>query len=156
MIDATAWKIFYRVSPANEGLVFAFANDAFRNHAIRTALEASKTWGEFRHSVGEQEYQAILNKMSLHISGPVIVPNNEDSFNRYRIPGYGDGDYPEWLQTQMEQFLPADIVAKFGEPVATRLNGDYIHIDPSCEKRFVLALRKRGYEVHRRDDLFFT
>jgi hypothetical protein len=70
---------------------------------------------------------------------------------------HSDGlGYPEWLQTRMEQFLPADILAKFGEPVATRLNGDYIHIDPSSEKRFVLALRKRGYKVHRRDDLFFT
>jgi len=36
------------------------------------------------------------------------------------------------------------------------LNGDYIHIEPSSDKRFVLALRKRCYEVHRRDDLFFT
>ena len=156
MTDPTAREIFYRISPANEGLVFATTDDAFRNHAIRTALEASKTWGEFRHAVGEEEYQALLSKMSMHISEPIVIPNNEDPFDRDRIPGYGDGDYPEWLQTQMEHFLPADILAKFGEPVATMLNGDYIHIDPSSEKRFVLALRKRGYEVHRRDDLFFT
>jgi hypothetical protein len=149
-------KIFYRISPANEGLVFAIADDAFRNHAIRTALEASKTWGAFRDAVGEDEYQALLSKMSIGVSEPIVVPNNEDAFDHERIPGYGDGDYPEWLQTQMERFLPADIIAKFGERVATRLNGDYIHIDPSCENPFVLALRKLGYEVHRRDDLFFT
>jgi hypothetical protein len=156
MTDTTAQKIFYRISQANEGLVFATADNALRNHAIRTALEASKTWGDFRQAVGEEEYRAVLSKLSTHISEPVVVPNNEDPFNRDRIPGYSDGDYPEWLQSQMEWLLPTDILAKFGEPVATRLNGDYVHIDPSSEKRFVLALRKRGYEVHRRDDLFFT
>jgi hypothetical protein len=156
MTDAIARGMFYRISPANEGLVFAIADDAFRNHAIRTALEASKTWGDFRHAVGEHEYQALLSKMSVDISQPVVVPNDEDPFDHNKIHGYADGDYPEWLQRQMEQLLPADILAKFGERMATRLNGDYVHIDPSSEKRFVLALRKRGYEVHRRDDLFFT
>jgi len=156
MTDTTEREIFYRISPANEGLVFATANDALRNHAMRTALEASKTWGELRRSVGEEEYQALLGKMSVHISEPVVVPNNEDPFDRDQIPGYWDGDFPGSLQSQMEQLLPADILAKFGERVATRLNGSYMHIDPSSEKRFVLALRKLGYVVHRRADLFFT
>jgi hypothetical protein len=148
--NAAARKLFYRISPANEGLVFAFAEDAIKNHAMRKALENSKTWGEFRESVGENEYQAVLNMMSAHISEPVAVPNDEDQFKRYKIPGYGDGDFPKWLQTEMEWLLPADIVAKFG------VNGNYVHFDPSCEKRLILALRKRGYEVDRRDDLFFT
>jgi hypothetical protein len=156
MTDATAREIFYRISPANEGLVFAIVDDAFRNHAIRTALETSKTWSEFRQAVGEYEYHSVLSRMSVDISQPVVVPNNGDPFDHRRIPGYADGDYPEWLQSQMEQLLPADILAKFGERIATWFNGSYIHIDLSFEERLILALRKRGYEVHRRDDLFFT
>ena len=94
--------------------------------------------------------------MSTHITEPVAVPNDKAPFSSGAIPGYGDGDYPEGLQSRMDVYLPAPILAKFGELVATRLNGDYFHIDSSFERRIVSALRKFGYRIHRREDLFFT
>jgi hypothetical protein len=106
--------------------------------------------------VGNDEYRTVLRVMSTHISEPVAVPDDEAPFNSGAIPGYGDGDYPEWLQTKMNVYLPAQILAKFGELVATRLNGDYYHIDPSYERRILSALRKLGCSARRREDLFFT
>jgi hypothetical protein len=131
MIKAPNTKeIFYRISPANDGLVFAMADDAFRNHTIRTAMQVSKTWGEFRCAIGEGEYQAVLSAISTDISEPIIVPDDNDPFNSDRIPGYSDGDYPEWLQARMDALLPADILAKFSEKVATMFNGDYVSYRP--------------------------
>jgi hypothetical protein len=153
---APTQEIFYRISPANEGLVFSTPIDAFRNHTMRTAIESSKTWGEFRRALGEGDYHDVLREMSEAIAEPVEVPDDDDPFVSSRIPGDDDGDYPQWLQQKMDELIPADILAKFGEPVATMLNGDYVHIDPSFERRIIYALRKRGYKVHRREDLFFT
>jgi hypothetical protein len=44
-------ELFYRASPANEGLVFATTVDALTNHTMRTALQYSTTWGEFRRGL---------------------------------------------------------------------------------------------------------
>jgi hypothetical protein len=155
-ITAIPRELVYRISPANEGLVFATLVDACRNHTMRTAIQYSRTWSDFRRAVGNDEYRTVLRIMSMHITDPVEVPNDEAPFNSGAIPGYGDGDYPEWLQSKMDVYLPAQILAKFGELVATRLNGDYFHIDSSFERRMVSALRKLGYQVQRREDLFFT
>jgi hypothetical protein len=149
-------EIFYRMSPANEGLVFAAPGDALENHAIRTALASSKTWGDFRRAIGELNYRAVINAMSRDVEAPIKVPSDDDRLDLNKIPGFNDGEYPEWLQRNMHRLLPADVLAKFGEQTSTMFNGMYVHLDASYEKHIVSALRKRGYRVHRREDLFFT
>src|SRR5260370_27929155 len=69
MTDTNAQKIYYRISPENEGLVFDVADDAYSNHAWRTAIETSKTWGELRRAVGEHEYGALTTPEVASISG---------------------------------------------------------------------------------------
>lgn len=82
MSKTTAKKLFYRISPANEGLVFARSADAEKNHTIRTAIESSKTWGEFRRAVGNHEYLAVLRAMkSLDDDEPVEISSDKDRFD---------------------------------------------------------------------------
>jgi hypothetical protein len=51
------------------------------------------------------------------------------------------------------ELLPADVQARFAMDVPTVHNGDYLEIPLAAEAELVTALRERGFEVTRDDDL---
>ena len=146
--------LWYRESPANGDLVFAIPEKATRVDAIHRALK-SETWGEFRRRLPDDEYVQLAQKMFADAIEPMPVPLDDDPFDGALIPGYYDGDYPDWLQTQMEWILPKGIVKKYGTRVATRLNGSYFRIGADEGEEVAQALKRLGFKVERRDDLMF-
>jgi hypothetical protein len=156
--DAMAKKkpktLWYRESPANGDLVFALPENATRVDAIHRALK-SDTWGEFRRRLPDDEYVQLAQKMFADAIEPMPVPLDDDPFDGALIPGYYDGDYPDWLQTQMEWILPKRIVKKYGTRIATRLNGSYLQIGADEGEEVAQALKRLGFKVERRDDLMF-
>jgi hypothetical protein len=86
---------------------------------------------------------------------PTPVPQDDDPFDGALIPGYDEGDYPDWLQRDMEWILPKQIADRYGTMVTTRLNGDYLSIEVESEEEVIRALKRLGFQVERRDDLMF-
>ena len=54
------------------------------------------------------------------------------------------------------QLLPDDLQSRFGVREPTALNGDVIEIPLTAEEDLVAALRERGFEVNRDDELIST
>ncbi len=146
--------LYYRVSPEVNGIVFAEPIDAEYISDIRNALKKAKTWGEFRVALDDpDEYEEILTISFDDWDEP--RPKDSDPFEAGYVPGYCDGDYPERLQEVTACCLPVDILEKYASLQRTTLNGDYYHIDEEHEEAICRDLRAIGFEVIKREDLYF-
>ena len=146
MNPAKPEKLFYRKSRANEGLVFASAERAKFIDQIHRAFIHSKTWGELRKALPEGEYR---NFEEMWEPGD-HTDDEEDDFKDFL-----DGSYPAWLQTEMHEVLPKEILESYAENANTMLDGNYWHIDPYYETELVEKLIQLGFEVEKREDLEF-
>lgn len=146
--------LFYTVSLANGGLVFATPERAKEINRSHRAIEDSQTWGEFRRAVPSSDYEEIVS--AVFGEAGEDRPEADDPFDSSAVPGYCDGDYPPWLAPEMEDVLPPAVVDRFGRWEETCINGSYVHFDPAREAEIVEMLRSAGFDVVRRDDLMFT
>jgi hypothetical protein len=148
--------IYYRISPANEALVFAWQERAEYVSRIHNALEA-KTWGELKKKLPPEEYDSIIDARSDDDSyGEKPRIKSSDPFEAYDdVPGYGDGDYPDSLQQEMEYCLPDEILHKYATRDWTTFNGDYYRIEIEHEEAVCKDLKALGFNVIRRDDIYF-
>ena len=153
MTPAAPKKLFYREAFSG-GLVFASPERARFIDQIHQAINQSKTWGEFRATMPEEEYRVLYNRI-VEDWGVEDAPSEDDEFSSDSVPGYTDGDYPSWLQQEMDEVLPKDILDAYGENTDTMLNGNYCNIDPVVETELVEKLVKLGFEVEKREDLKF-
>ncbi|MDT0532318.1 hypothetical protein RM555_25280 [Micromonospora sp. DSM 115977] len=64
-----------------------------------------------------------------------------------------EGDWPVMVTSRALGLLPEDIQTRFAESVATVHNGDYLELSLAAEHDLLDALRERGFEVTRDDDL---
>lgn len=138
---------------ANGSLVFATPEIAERVSQIHFALSAP-TWGELKARMPEGELESLRSEDEDPDDPPTELDDATKDPADY-IPGFNDGDYPIWLQTCQDNFLPADIRRQFGVVESTWLNGNFWRFDPAHADAIVEALRSKGYEVIRRDDLTF-
>ncbi len=71
------------------------------------------------------------------------------------IPGFEDGDYPEWPAQEMLDWMPEE-ASRFGEYTNSVLNGPFLVIPPDKESAIVDALEAAGYTCERNDPLVQT
>jgi hypothetical protein len=150
---AMSMTLYYRESPANGGLVFAEPERAEYIARVHDAITESKTWGEFRKRMPKAEYTKVMG-WKFDEDG-IRRPKSTDSFSMDDMPEYSDGDYPDWLQQEMDVLLPDEILGKYGTMEETMLNGDYIHIEKEHEETICQDLEKLGYKLVKREDLTF-
>lgn len=136
--------LFYTTSIANGGLVLAEKTRAECVARIHRAIETASTWAEFRHLMPARGYSEVM-QMIADNSEP--RPRSTDAFDAYAVPGFPDGDYPPWLQQEMERVLPKHILQEFGALESTMLNGAFWHIDRSHLPALKAKLEALGYEV---------
>lgn len=133
---------------ANKGLVIARLDRAEFISRIYTALSKSITWGEFRRAMPKAAYSELLPRISeRYRDNGLPMPKNADRFDSSDVPGVCDGDYPDWLQTEMDSVLPEAILDEFGEWSTTMLNGGYCHIDPKHLPAIKARLEQLGYSL---------
>lgn len=165
----------------DEGLVFIPVQKAERLASIYAALDAAKTWGELRKKLPEGVYADILNNMiedrgfesfylywiEEHSEGTrnqafaayqalgfsERLPNENDAFDSADIPGLCDGDWPDWPQQEMLNWIPQAIQKTYGRCVASTLNGPFLTFRTEDEKAIVEAFTELGYQC-RKDDRF--
>ena len=143
-----ASALYYRVSDYGNAVVIARESDALRVDAIRKAITTAKTWGEFRAMLPAGEWDAIAYSLDL---GEDPDEDIEDSFgdahafNAERLPGFSDGDYPDWLMQRMPDILPKDILDKYAEISATIHSGNRCFIEEGNLENVRRELKDRGF-----------
>jgi len=148
-------QLFYRHVPHMDSLVFAPPDVALRVSQIHDALSA-KTWGEFQSRMPETDFSELLNSHYEDWDELFVIPNFEDPFNPESIcPAFLEGDYPDWLQTDQDIWVPEEILERWGTVETSMLNGNFWVIDPEQEQEIVGELGKLGILAERRDDLRF-
>ena len=74
------------------------------------------------HSEGTRD-QAFKDYQALAFSER--LPNDNDAFDRADIPGFCDGDWPDWPQQEMLNWVPQAIQKTYGQRVDSTLNGPF-------------------------------
>ena len=139
--------IVYRVGGDGFDSVL-FANRARAEHVaqIRKALYQSKTWGEFRRNLPEDEWEVTFGYRFDEI------PQDDQPFTADDAAGHADGDYPEWLRQSQLNWFPADLVDKYdGEVSMSVLNGEMLDLPAGYAEEIADDLRQRGHKVERTD-----
>jgi hypothetical protein len=114
----------------DNGLVFISVTQAERLAGIYAALGSARTWGEFRKILPNRVYSEIINILiengrgfdefysdwiDEHPEGTreeafreyqglpfrERLPDERDPFDSADIPGFCDGDWPDWPQQEM-------------------------------------------------------
>lgn len=145
-------KLFYKETRGS--LVFSTPAAAERVSQIHCALRAS-TWGEMKMLLPPGELQILESSFPLDEDGIIELPADDATDPSDYVPGFTDGDYPQWLQAEQDRLLPHDLLGRFGIRETSVLNGDFWTIDPSNEAALITELQARGIEAQRRDDLNF-
>lgn len=144
-------KLIYGHCEAYDCLAFADAVTAAEEAREIAAIASARTWGEARR---------VPVRHTWNPAGPDHVNPDEhgddEPFDISKLGPVCDGDWPRMVTSRALTLLPEDIRSRFGEDVATVLNGDYLEIPLAAEDELVTALRGRGFEVTRDDDLINT
>ncbi len=132
-------KLRYSVHP-NGGLFFVEASEAKRVEQIENALRTAATWREFRELLPAGEFQRIASAMD-------NLPADDEAFLVNQVPGFREGRYPPWHQSEMENLLPMSILQTYGQRRFSEEYGSYFHISPSHWHQVVHELSVRGFKV---------
>jgi hypothetical protein len=133
--------------------VFAPKDVALAVAGVHRALRKARTWGEFRKMVSRAEYSRVL-----HVSFDQFDdgrPKSTDAFSPDDVAGWSEGDYPDWLQQEMDRYIPIAILKQFGVRQDTMLNGSFWMIPPEHARPMIAAMEAVGFKVESRRTLPF-
>jgi len=145
-------NLLYRVVQHNGGMVIAPEARARRIAAIHTALSDSKSWRELAQKLPDGEYEVIVSRLA--VIGEEL-PELDDPFEPEQVPGWSDGDYPPWLQREMDSLLVDIDLTPIARRVHTVHNGSYWHIDQQSFELLRSVMESKGYRLIAADALPF-
>jgi hypothetical protein len=125
----------------NDEAVFGRAALVKELGALRTALDNAQTWGEFRTQVSAKRMREIADD----------DPADDAPFAADEIPGFIDGDWPEWLHQEMLVWLPRDLITEFGTVEDSVLNGQVLSVPAHAGESLAHELERRGWSCLRDD-----
>ncbi len=73
------------------------------------------------------------------------APLDDDDFHSEQIPGYCDGDWPDWPEQEMLRWLPREICTEFGHTEDSVFNGPFLQLDVARAPDILAALERAGY-----------
>ena len=126
-------------------LVFIPAERARDLGAIHIAIATATTWRQFARMIPAQDCLAVLH----NFSDDEPPAGLDDNFERARLPGFEDCDWPDWVEREMMLLLPAPVCRKFGVVHQSVLNGPFMSFDPKLEAEIVVALESTGFACRR-------
>jgi hypothetical protein len=134
-----------------KNLVFIPEAEAKRLAAIYDAIYTSKTWGDFVRQMPPDDLQDVLARFSDYDIDP---PKKEDKFtDDFLPPAYFDGDWPDWAQQKMFQWVPSSIIEKYGTAMPTTINGSYLILDPARKAEIVAEMQAAGFDCMEDEEL---
>ncbi len=144
--------LYYRVVPHNGGVVFASPVRAKLIAAIHEAISTSDTWEQFRSRMPVDEFERLL---ASSFDDADERPEDSDHFSGSSIPDWEEGDYPHWLQQEMDRVLPRIVLDDYAEKMETSFNGHYWHIPAESCDEVCEVLKALGFVLEHRGDLPF-
>jgi hypothetical protein len=159
-------EIVYRIHP-NGGVVFAFKSKAIYVSQIYKALSEAATWGEFRKLLPDGEWDLVVGMVEETHGIPDEFHNDEGDledvvrwdkddaiFMGYdHIPQASDGDYPIWLQQNMDAIFTEMFLKSMSALKLSVINGAYWHIEPDKIGAAIAWLEMRGFSVEENYEL---
>ena len=82
-------------------------------------------------------------------------PVGDTAFDGEQLYG-GDGDWPDWPDQDMLEWVPSAIQEKFGMASRSFVSGPCLYFELSVESELVSAFQDAGYSVDRNDKLVRT
>ncbi len=79
-------------------------------------------------------------------------PSNDAKFDASVIPGYGDGDWPEWLHQYALDWMPSELIERYGSVEDSVLNGRMLEMDASVGDDVARELERRGFSCAQNDE----
>jgi hypothetical protein len=137
-------KLVYGHASLHDCLAFADGETAADEAREIVAIASAGTWGEAR----DVEVSLTWN--------PAEQDDEPEDDEPFDINEATEGDWPPMVTSRALRLLPKEVRDRFGEVVDTVHDGDYLEIPLAAEGEIVAALRKRGYEVTRDDELINT
>lgn len=113
--------------------------------ALRMAIGSAETWGKFRTQVSTERMREIVALME-------NVPADDAAFAADELPGFADGDWPEWLHQEMLGWMPQDLITRFGTVEDSVLNGQFLSLPKEVGETVAHELELRGWSCLRDDD----
>ena len=148
--------------PIADNLVFMPRPAAERLIAVRGAINSSRTWGEFKQAMPADSYQHVVELMREAAEEDTAEdeelpdhwePDGETAFDAEQIPGFADGDWPEWPAQAALEWVPKDIQRRFGVEATSFHSGDSLELAIEQEAAIVAAFVEHGYTCSRDDTL---
>jgi hypothetical protein len=91
--------------------VLLLHDDWIRIRTIDKTIEDAETWEEFRNALPPGEYERLVERE--------MIEDPPDPFDPMDISGFGDGDYPPWLDHILGETLPPSFVREFAKQAAS-------------------------------------
>ncbi len=129
-------------------LYFMPAELARKFARIRHAVENSSTWGELKKLVKRSEFLELKEQYENAFGDEEKLTSGTEI-----EPDFLDEDYYEHPAKYMQEWLPDDIIAKYGKAGMSMMDGILINFEPADEEAIVMELVSRGYTCERKQDL---
>lgn len=100
------------------------------------------TWGDAQRTLSSSRWNAIMSSLD---DAEITRPSDPDRCELDVVPGFADGDWPEWPAKLMLDWMPSDIAERYGHREDTTISGQYLAIDPKFEQEVVAAVEKNGW-----------
>lgn len=108
------------------------------------------TWGQARAGLSASRWRQIMDTLG---DGGLLVPSDDVAFDLDYIPGYADGDWPEWPAQLMLDWMPRKIIEAHGAREDSVLNGEFVSLDPAREAAVAAALQDEGWALVKDEEL---
>ena len=126
---------------AGDNLVFIDALLAQDLAALRHDFD---TWGSARAELSASQWARIAENLE---NAELPIPGDDEPFDLDYMPGFPDGDWPEWPEQLMLDWMPREVLGTYGRREDGVLNGEFAFIDPAREAAVVAALQELGWSA---------
>jgi hypothetical protein len=124
-------------------LVFVKEKKAKRLASVHIAIGTAKTWGTFRRKMPAEDLRYVVDRLQ---EREEPLPRKRDKFGFGLLPSaYFDGDWPGWPEQMMLDWMPEEIVEKYGQAPCSVLNGHYLVLRMSDAEEILKALERDGF-----------
>lgn len=73
------------------------------------------------------------------------LPDDDEPFDGYSIPACADGDFPPSPKLLMMDYLPRDVIDRYGDVYETNFNGTFVELPADKLAEILSDLRASGY-----------
>ncbi|MGB3772144.1 MAG: hypothetical protein WBA00_13455 [Rhodococcus sp. (in: high G+C Gram-positive bacteria)] len=128
-------------------LIFVRRELADQLAAVHTGFE---TWGDAKAGLDANTWSDLRARF---VDSEEEVPGAEEQFDLDAVPGFADGDWPVWPAALMVDEVPETVREQFGSVEDSVLNGPFLKLQATGERKLVSALESRGWVCTRDDEL---